>query len=708
MRNKIVATVVAIAIITAAFSLLLTPTEQASYIYEIEFEDFMLQLHSHRIDGACCKKNFHSVSIEECFNDGEIGKPSLPFYGANFVIPLNCMVTDVSVSGDYTIINMDYRLLPQQPDVICNETAPFAYNKSAYNQDKWYGTDIVTNTDIGFLKGYKILSVNIKPIEYNPVQKQLRFRQKVCVKINVEAIDVLVSQCPRNNAKDISYVKGIVDNPETISLHDVPMSGDNWEYIIICNHTHEAAWQPLKQHRENYSGLTCKIVTDQWIYSTFTNNDTHSNDQAGKIREFCRFAYNNWNTQYVLIGGDWGPQNNYKTVAARDFEITGFYYTYDWLPSDIYFSNLDNDFYDSANGVFGGTSGDHLDRFAELHVGRICVSNESNVANAIHKIIEYDNVPDSDPWLKHLTFAGGDLGWTATSKQYMEALRLGGGCYPDYVGFEEWNATQPIITLNTSNRIYHADVGISYNAMFSNSIESDDSSVINHLSHSGWNSPFGLTVWSHRYNTRPFFGWSQGCLAGRFTAGFAGSEQLQCRHHDRHAFAVVLNTGYGLGSSASTCGKSQRQHQIFWHYFFDEHPNEPEEWELGKAHTYQKDTWSNYAYHSYSLYVWFSSCYFGDPAQQLRFPVDFQIHNISLEPGYHTVNWYGNYTTTLRNISEWNLKQNAPEWVGIYNITKGDYDIWIANVSPDYFDKVVNPMDELIITIIGTTKYLNS
>jgi hypothetical protein len=259
------------------------------------------------------------------------------------------------------------------------------------------------------------------------------------------------------------------------------------------------------------------------------------------------------------------------------------------------------------------------DYYAELYIGRIAAYNASMVSNAVQKIIWYD-LSAPEEWLSKVSFLGGNLGWTVSSKQYMEELRLGTDTYRTFTGFEEWNTTHPDIPLDTSERIYHADIGSTYKIYFSNSIEDDNASIVNHLDHSDWNSPFGLTNWQTRYNTKPFFGYSQGCLAGRFQVGYAGSEQLICRYPERHAFAAVLNTGYGYASSTSSNGPSQYIQCYFYDYFFNNQSNDTAHWQLGKAHTYAHDKMSTrieLSSHAW-CYAWYSAHLFGDPCQILR------------------------------------------------------------------------------------------
>jgi len=243
------------------------------------------------------------------------------------------------------------------------------------------------------------------------------------------------------------------------------------------------------------------------------------------------------------------------------------------------------------------------------------------VSNAINKIINYDlNTSLTDDWLSSASFWGGDLGWTVTSKQYMEEIRLGTDTYRTFTGFEEWNNAHPDEEIDTSERLYHADLGSTYKNYFSNSLENDNASIINHIDHSSWYTPFGLPNWQFRYNTKPFFGYTQGCLAGRFHSGYAGCEQMICRHAERHAYALVLNTGYGYGTSSSTNGASQYINAYFWDYFFDNQSNNKNNWQLGKAFLYASDKMGaviEYRSHAW-CYAWYSAHYFGDPAQKLR------------------------------------------------------------------------------------------
>jgi len=368
------------------------------------------------------------------------------------------------------------------------------------------------------------------------------------------------------------------------------------------------------------------------------------------------------------------------------------------MPSSLYYSNLDGDWYVSSRNIFGGGSTTTYggDKYAELMIGRIAAYTNEMVSNAIYKIIWYDNCIDNN-WLSSVGFGGSNLGWSSTSKDYMEELRRGDGCYSDNTGFEEWNTANLEYNLNTTQRWYYDD-GIKYwYPGFYNCIMNNNCSILNHLGHSSWNTPFGLNNWYYINNTKPFFGWSQGCLAGRFTSGTSGSEQLQCTSRDSHAFGLVLNTGYGYGSTGSTCGSSQRQHKVFWDYYFSNTTNQ-DKWQLGRAYIYQKNTISNFAPNRMTLtYVWFGSTLFADPAQKLKIvSQNTQVVELSIDNNGYNYLIYPGVNTTLKDISL-DIPLDNGESV-LVNVS-GVWKVWITGWSEDYMNYDVNTNDDICVKV---------
>jgi hypothetical protein len=418
---------------------------------------------------------------------------------------------------------------------------------------------------------------------------------------------------------------------------------DTYQYVIITSEaladdtSYPYSWADLLAHRQQQDGLTGTIVTVEDIYECedYWNTTERFNDSAAQVREFIKDAYLDWGTEYVLLGGSWQEEGTYKwderqIVPARIMTDRKCSDSIDQMASDLYFSNLDGDWwYSDSGGMWGGGQGSGVnDKFSELAVGRVPVWTAEHVSNFIHKVLWYDNYDDVD-WLRSAAFLGAYLGWSSTSKQYMEEIRIGDGSFSQYAGFEEWNDERPIYELDTSHRYYEADypgdAGSDRQAAavadWTDAFNNNLFSIVSYLGHGSSLNTFNLLDGRNLDSDTYFFlGTSQACLNGRFTNGDSSATTFTSKWDDRGGYAMVLNSGYGYGSSSSTAGMSQHQHKIWWDYFFNEESNDLNKWRLGLAMQYTKDTFSSVIDSGSwaNCYVWYSWNLFGDPAQHLR------------------------------------------------------------------------------------------
>jgi hypothetical protein len=614
-------------------------------------------------------RTFTKIDLNDCFSYAQPGFPALPVYPAQLLLPQGALVADLHVTYKglqeipYDVLNKP--ILPEQEFVRVgmDENPSFVMNNTTYASPISVFENIYENGGIGYCRGFAILTVYLYPVQYIPKSGSLYYLPEMTVTIDlVQPEEDMLTENPtflRYSEADKEKIQEIVTNPSIISTYapsterllenDIETTGgepqggeallggynnsvcdpaEHYQYVIITSASlkdttgYDYNWTSLINHRRIFNGFNGTIVTVQEINAcmAYWNSSAIFNDSPAHIREFCKDAYLNWGTEYILLGGDWDSTVSHQIVPYRLFTDREETESYNTMACDMYYSHLDGDWYYTAQGIWGGGRSSGVnDYYGELYIGRIAAYNASMVSNAVGKIIWYDLNASGD-WLHQASFYGGDLGWASTSKQYMEELRLGTDTYRTFTGFEEWNVAHPESLFDTSERLYHTDLGSNYKTYFSNSIENDNASIINNLDHSDYTSPFGLTNWASRYNTKPFFGYSQGCLAGRFHAGYAGSEQLMCRHPERHAFALVLNTGYGYASSSNTNGPSQYLQCYFWDYFFNNQSNDLDNWRLGKARAYSQDIMSakiDISSHAW-CYAWYSVHLFGDPAQTLR------------------------------------------------------------------------------------------
>ncbi|MBS3778341.1 MAG: hypothetical protein KGY50_03500, partial [Candidatus Thermoplasmatota archaeon] len=612
---------------------------------------------------------YTQLSVPDCVSIGSAGFPQLPQRSIQILLPYQQQVKHISVES---VITKDFseqisqtQIIPMQQSIPLNDQSNhrFIKNQSMYNSQKKYPSSMYDIHSVDYLAGYPILTIRLHPFIYNPVDETLIQITQMNIELTfTHSLEMHANSFYRGKTEDRQRISQLVINPEMIDSYpldgeeqsddnDAVLNGsetnltslgdsytdglcntsDSFDYVIVTtadlSDTTEYTynWTDLLNHRKQQDGLTGTIVTIEEIdeCSDYYNETEIFNDSAAHLREFCKDAYLDWNTDYMLLAGDWSEtDSDQQKIPARfltdaEENETG----YNTMPSDLYFSNLDGDWYDENNALWGGGRYGENDKLSELSVGRIPVWNLEMVSNAVEKIIWYDEC-DDESFLRSAGFLGGYLGWTTTSKQYMEEIRVGDGSFSEYEGFEEWNDDYPDYELDTTARYYEADYATESDAVnaWKNAINNNEMSLVNHLDHGSYDQTLSLGYGSSLSNTHFFLGISQACLSGRYTAGRSGAESFICESNTKGSFALILNTGYGYGSSTSTNGASQLLHKIWWDYYFENQTTNFDNWRLGLAMQYTKDMFSSMidsSSHSY-CYVWYSWNLFGDPAQQLQ------------------------------------------------------------------------------------------
>lgn len=646
---------------------------------------------------------FTQIAIPDCFMNGSTGDPLMPLYPVHVLIPHGKKLSDIRIQTseplNYSQHIRDAPLFPTQLETPFSDPqngTDFSLNESTYTSKEPVKSSRLSNHGQGTLKGYPILTLNLYPLEYTPHSSTLYFYSDMTITITWSRVDQK-GHHPflRGDRQDRNFVASFVDNPEDINSYDQQVlsvskqgvlgssplsdeysnglcgSSETVEYVIVTSDDlsdttgYEYNWTDLIQHRENLDGFTGRIVTVESIdaCSDYWNSTALFNDSAAHLREFCKDAYLDWNTQYVLLGGTWETSDASKQIVpCRVLEDIYETLSFDTMPSDLYFSNLDGDWYDEANGVWGGGRARENDKYSELSVGRLAVWDAEMISNSIDKIIWYDTCTN-ESFLRSAAFLGGNLGWTSTSKEYMEEIRVGDGAWAQYEGFEEWNTAYPDYAFDTTGRYYDEDYPTESDAVnaWKNAINNNEISMISHLDHGSRLNTLSLGTGSELSNTNFFIGTSQACLSGRYIDGNSGASSFISSWDDKGAFAMVINTGYGYGTSSSTYGASQQQHKIFWDYFFDNQSDDLSNWQLGNALRYTKDIFSAVIdYSSSYCYVWYSWNLFGDPAQTLHITPLYQdpsIESLSPENGSVDVDVSINFTVDISDddLLNWSI-----------------------------------------------------
>lgn len=158
-----------------------------------------------------------------------------------------------------------------------------------------------------------------------------------------------------------------------------------YEYCVITTRELAPAFERLISWRRQ-KGYAAGVVCIEDILSEpyFRSGDRVSgiNDDAGKLREYLRYAWRQKRgTQYVLFGGG-DPIVPIRYGGSSD-----------GIPSDVYFGDFNGNWNVNGNPIFGESYGDKVDFLPEIYVGRILCRSQQEVLNYTEKLIKYEINP---------------------------------------------------------------------------------------------------------------------------------------------------------------------------------------------------------------------------------------------------------------------------------------------------------------------------
>mgnify|MGYP005835816119 CR=1 FL=1 len=620
-------------------------------------------------------KNNHYFTLLEMQGCIAIGKnpgaPMIPIKPISLLLPPMKTVNNIQITGspiEFQINNLVERpIFPYQNPVPFGGTpGDFVFDNNVYFSDSVYPENLNDDYQIGYSHGYTILNFNLNPVQYNPVQGIIKYYPEMTVNIELKDTNEM-NPFFQNNPEDKAWVENLVYNKDILDTYteDLPTfnypgglcdPSGHYDYVIITttynslnywdtSSTLPYNWNSLMNQHITADGLSCTLVTVQDIYACadYYNSNPLFNDSQARIREFCKDAYQDWETRYILVGGD-GESN---WIPARDMDTN---YEKD-IDADIYWSNLDNNFNADGDNYWGEEGDNGFDLYSEIFIGRLTCDEPQDVSNWIKKSLYYATSFDLE-YLDNTGFYGGDTGWQCQGDDFMDYSAVKGtddwlgpdphydGPFPTWVGFqfgfETWNNKHPDNAFDM-NHLWTAEPpnpgwqGGSESAAitgFKNAINNDEITVASGIAHADptMSLDVSYTSWESQYhNTKPFFLHDYGCHCGDFDAADDGVLHSMLFHSDTElAFGVVYNTCYGWGNLYCTNSSSAFQAKEFWSYFLDlqNKSGNLNNWQLGKAHAYSKDRMAPTINWDYSYGTWraiIQGCLlFGDPAQKLK------------------------------------------------------------------------------------------
>ncbi|MCK4411960.1 MAG: hypothetical protein KAY32_00315 [Candidatus Eisenbacteria sp.] len=540
-------------------------------------------------------RDYHVIVFEDTYSAGEIGTPTLPFRGMEILLPPGEAVFSIEVSPQNPVtLEGSYRLLPQQSvrPTSSKPSGTWVVNEAVYASDTPWPRQIAPTVRTNYANGLAIATGAFTPLVYLPHTGTVTYYREVTIRLHTEVTDEsrrALAMLP-TSFQVMEAAASRTNNPEMLASYAPRPStrDDAYEYLIITRETYHDDFQPLADFY-NRRGIRTKIKTIEFIETNYSGADTPE-----EIRMCIADEYLNHSVSWVLLGGDAdGPHDEpgqivpYRGLSAT--VISGGWPVVDHhIPADCYFAGLDGSW--NADGdTLWGESGEE-DFYAEVHVGRLPVDREAEIATFITKTIRYQTAPVTTE-IRSALFLGEHL--------YEDPLTWGGDMLDELTGScssngfttqgvplsysleklydreAEWDSTEMISAINAGvHLVCHNGHANGYYCMKTRYFDVTDETFLND----------GV---SHSYCIL----YTQGCLVAAFDNFASGSwyHDYDCiaeRMHLNEHFCVslVANTRYGWFTEGTTNGPGQHYNREFVDAIFGEGFTT-----IGAANTRSKD-----------------------------------------------------------------------------------------------------------------------
>lgn len=563
------------------------------------------------------ERGFSHVEIPGYLPWGQPGAPELPARLLYLALPPGEQVTSLEVHpAPARSLPGRHRLFPRQrPWPFSRGPAPFqAADQTAFRAAA--AAPLVSTAQPQLLRGFAVLPVMVRPLRYQAASGTLDWYPRIAITITTGKLKGNPPALPgyRGLERDFSRVRHLVANPRQLDSYPRAKAGrdPDYRYLVITSQALADCpgpdnLQALLADKEA-RGISTRLETVANIRASYQGRD-----DAEKIRAFITDMYQNHSADFVLLAGDAdleqvGGETEPVVVPVRGLWGDIGYGEERNIPSDRYYACLDGDYDADGDGLFG-ESNDQVDTLGEVWVGRVAADSCGEVANFVHKTLAYQ--ASSGDWLRDVYMVGEVLfedyyGADDLEHVHNSSTRNGYSTkgfsesnffnvhtmYDKDLGDEGWGPAEILALLNGSHHVFnHLGHSITYYNM---RLMTDD-------------------IISGLHNDLYFFEYTQGCYPGAFDNRLdpdSGNQVLSQDSFAEHmtldahgAFAVVMNTRYGLGG-----GYSNALHRYFWDGAFGQGMNR-----LGEMHGYSKDMIAGWLSDPGFRWVFYECTLFGDP-----------------------------------------------------------------------------------------------
>ncbi|MFQ5603158.1 MAG: type IX secretion system sortase PorU [bacterium] len=255
---------------------------------------------------------------------------------------------------------------------------------------------------------YRVSNFSGNDIELFDISQFERVKRIAEPRISQGSITFTTTQLPDQPKRFIALNPAkykSIESLERSEIADIRNVEPGAEYIIITHDDFHSAALPLEGLRETLNPDN-RMVTEVVRISDIYNNFSGGLMDVGAIRNYLKFAFENWTLKpsYVLLfgDGDYDPKN---IIFSGDNNWIPTFQTNELLQSNSNdrLRELESRTMDSWYTYISGE-----DRVMDLAIGRINVQSNTEAKMAVDKIIAYETDPLYDNWRNTITMVGDD------------------------------------------------------------------------------------------------------------------------------------------------------------------------------------------------------------------------------------------------------------------------------------------------------------
>uniref|UniRef100_A0A7C4GI10 Gingipain domain-containing protein n=1 Tax=candidate division WOR-3 bacterium TaxID=2052148 RepID=A0A7C4GI10_UNCW3 len=319
----------------------------------------------------------------------EPGTPLLPVLSGNVLLPPGSELEAIElVSVEWHELGTGLVLHPVQPMrpfSQWNSVGFAAPEPAVYSSDAPFPTEALTAIPAGNKTGFRVAGFLFCPFRYHPASGRLLVatRAELAVRYCENSVPVQTLM-PGQVEFGADMVARLVVNPADVSRMVPPVTApdiaNELDVAVVTSQTLKTALRDFNNYLGR-KGYIAEVFTTDTIYARYPGTDN-----AEKVRNFLKDMFATRGLKYVILAGD------VQHVPYR----TGYldYSPYN-VPADLYFSDLDGTWNANGNSYFGEMTGDSVDLFADIYVGRLPLDDATHAATFLRKDTTYELHPDT-------------------------------------------------------------------------------------------------------------------------------------------------------------------------------------------------------------------------------------------------------------------------------------------------------------------------